>query len=181
MDRLTEATGILRIGGLATRADKAEKSQLRRTAPVEDLRQRYQAQEGTGPPPGVERGPSGWWNTVVQSRLAQVQNILRIGRLPSTADEPPPRPLRHREGVEDLRAGFRGDDGKQQPLQDLGDQNNQAESPQGILRRKEPSRDLRVRFANDSRLQPGQGLRRRPRFNDLRGLYQADPDDDLAL
>lgn len=185
MERLTEAAGMLRIGGLETRADKAEQSQLRRAAPVDDLRQRHQDQEGTGPPPGVERAPVGWWNTVVQSRLAQVQNLLRIGRLPSTTDEPPPRPLRRREGVEDLRAGLHEDGERQaqsqQAPQDLRDQNDQAESPQGVLRRQRSSRDLRVRFTDDAGRQPGRGLRRRPRFNDLRGRYQADPDDDLAL
>lgn len=59
MDRLTEAAGLLRIAGVANQADRAEQPQLRRVAPVENLRQRYQEQEGTAPhaPPSSPEPP----------------------------------------------------------------------------------------------------------------------------
>ncbi|POS69267.1 hypothetical protein DHEL01_v212339 [Diaporthe helianthi] len=188
MDRLTEAAGILRISGLATVADKAERSRPRRVAPVDDLRQRFQDQEVSGPPPSVGQAPAGWMATMVQSRLAQLQNLLslNIGRLPSAADQPPPQPLRRRGGVDDLRAGFRqgslrrreaADDMRAAFLQGDGPR-AQPQSRRGILRRSRPGRDLRVQFADQV---PGRQARRRPRFNDSTGSYQADPDDDLAL
>lgn len=175
---------MLRISGMATVADKAERSAPRRVVPVEDLRQRYQDQEGSGPrpPPGVNQAPFGWMATTVQSRLAQLQNLLDIGRLPSAADQIPPRPVRRREGADDLRAAFlQGDGPHVQPSQGYGYQENQAQSPPGILHRNRPGRDLRVRFAGQGGLPPGRQLRRRPRFNDLTRSYQADPDDYLAL
>ena len=198
MDRLTRAAELLRIGGVANMADKAEKTPSRSLEPVKNLRQRYQEQEGTGPaqPPATQQAPAGWWDTMVYSRLAQLQNLLNIGRLPSTADEPPPRPVRRRGGIDDLRARFHEDaEGQPQPPQPP---QNVAPSgpvddlealiydlpaqPRGILRRSRPVRDLRVRFADDAGpSSQSRGLRRRPRFNDLRGRYQADVDDDLAL
>ncbi|KAG8162278.1 hypothetical protein KVR01_008043 [Diaporthe batatas] len=200
MDRLTEAAGMLRISGMATVADKAERLAPRRVAPVDDLRQIYQDQEGSDRPPGIKQAPFGWMATMVQSRLAQLQNLLNIGRLPSTANQTPTRPLRRRDGVDDLRAGFRqgslrrrertddlraaflqGDGSHMPPPQRPEYQNNQVQPPPGVLRRNRPGRDLRVRFADQVGPPPGRRLRRRPRFNNLIGSYQADPDDDLAL
>lgn len=199
MDRLTEAAGMLRIGGLATRAEKSEQSRLRRAETVEDLRQRYREQEGSAPPEGGQRASFGWWNTVISSRIAQVQNLLNVGLLPSQADQPPPRPLRPAQQVDDPRALFQQDAQRQaqppaqppQLPQDVGpgglagelrgQNNNQADRPRGILRSNRPARDSRVRFANDVGSRIGRGLRRRPRFNDIRGRYQQDGDDDFAL
>lgn len=195
MDRLTEAAGMLRIGGLANRAEKAEQSLLHRAEPVEDLRLTYQEQEGFAPPEGVQRAPLGWWNTVVQSRIAQVQNLLNVGLLPSQADQPPPRPLRRSQQVDDPRARFQQDAQRQAQAQQApqnasprgladelrGENNPRVERPRGILRSDPPARDLRVRFANNAGSRIGRGLRRRPQFNDIRGRYQQDGDDDLAL
>lgn len=182
MDRLTEAAGMLRISGLANRADKEEQPQLRRVAPEENLRQKYQELESK------RRAPrSWWWNNTISNRIAQLQNVIYANVVPLQEDQRPPPPLRHVEGVDDLRGRFQQDAQQlaQQP-QNLGrrradeprDQNNnQSAPPRGILRRRGPVRDLRVRFADG--VAPG-GLRRRPRMNDLRGRYQADADDDLA-
>lgn len=191
MDRLTEAAGMLRIGGLANRADKAEQPRLRRVAPEENVRQRYQEQEGTGPAERRQRGPfNWWWNNVISNRIAQVQNVIYANVVPLQEDRPPPPALRRVPGVDDLRAGFQQDVQRQaQPPQNLGPgeradeprgrNNDQAEPPRGILRHNRPARNVGVQFAEGPR--PGRGLHRRPRMNDLRGRYQADVDDDLAL
>lgn len=193
MDRLTEAAGMLRIGGLANRADKAEGARLRRAAPVENLRQRYQEQEGTAAPERPQRAPfNWWWNNAITNRIAQVQNVIYARVEPLQADNSPPPPLRPVPGVDDLRTRFRQDEQRQaRPQQGPGpsrppepprsQSNNQAEPRRGILRRSSPARDLRVRFADDAGPSPGRGLRRRPPINDLRGRYQQDVDDDLAL
>ncbi|KAJ0117223.1 hypothetical protein J7T55_003633 [Diaporthe amygdali] len=110
MERLADAAEMLRIGGLATRAEKAEQSRLRRVAPVGNIRQQFQDGEGPPPSPGVRRAPVGWWDTVVQSRFAQLQNLLNIGRLPSPADDPPPRDLRRRRPLNDLRGRYRAEE-----------------------------------------------------------------------
>lgn len=194
MDRLTEAAGLLRIGGVANQADRAEEPQLRRIAPVDNLRQRYQKQEAAAPPAPPERPRRArfnwWWNNVISDRIAQLQNVIytRVEPLPPN---PPPPPLRGVPGVENLRARFQQDAQRQpQPLQNLGQGgpaveprgqgNDQPQPPQGILRDNRPARDVRVQFANDVGPPPGRGLRRRPRMNDLRERYAADADDDLA-
>lgn len=183
MDRLAEAAGMLRISGLANRADKAEQPQLRRVAPEENLRQKYKEQESK------LRAPSSWWwNNTISNRIAQLQNVIYANVVPLQEDQRPPPALRHVEGVDDLRERFQQDEQRQaQPPQNLGpggrvdesrgQNNDQSAPPRGILRRRGPVRDLRVRFADG--VAPG-GLRRRPRMSDLRGRYQADADDDLA-
>lgn len=186
MDRLTEAAGMLRVGGLANMADKAEQPQLRRVAPDENLRQRYQEQEGTEPAVRPQRF-NWWWNNVISNRIAQVQNIIYANVVPLQGDRPPPPPLRRVSGEDNLRALFQQDHQRQpQNLgpderidQPRGRNNDQAEPSRGILRHSRPAGDMRVRFAEGP--PPGRGLRRRPRMNDMRGRYQADPDDDLSL
>lgn len=195
MDRLTEAAGLLRIGGVANQADRAEEPQVRRVAPVENIRQRYQEQEAAAPPapPAPPERPrrarfNWWWNNVISDRMAQLQNVI-YARVEPLPPNPPPPPLRGVPGVENLRARFQQDAQRQpQPPQDLGQGgpaveprgqgNDQPQPPQGILRDNRPARDVRVRFAEGP--PPGRGLRRRPRINDLRGQYAADADDDLA-
>lgn len=183
MDRLTEAAGMLRISGIANRADRADAPRLRRVAPVENLRQRAQDQQGPAAPEGSQQGSSKWWwNNAIANRIGQIQHTIYAKIVPLQGDEPPAPPLRHSQGVGDLRARFQQDaQGLAQPPQDPPQNNDQAEQPRGILRRSRPVRDLRVRFANDAGPQVGRGLRTRPRINDLRGRYQADADDDLAL
>lgn len=192
MDRLTEAAGMLRISGLANRANKLEQPQLRRVAPEENLRQKYQEQESRWRAPRTW-----WWNNTISNRIAQLQNVIYADVVPLQEDQRPPPPLRHVEGVDNLRERFQQDEQRQaQPPQpelrrvegeeDLrgrfqqdaprGQNNDQSAPPRGILRRRGPVRDLRVRFADG--VAPG-GLRRRPRMSDLRGRYQADADDVL--
>lgn len=195
MDRLTEAAGRLRITGVANQADKAEQPQLRRVAPVENLRQRYQEQEGGAPPAPPERprrGPFNWWSSkAISNRIAELQNII-YARVEPLPENPPPPPLRRVPGIDDLRAPFQqGAQRPPQPRQNLGrgsradeprgQNDDQPQPARGILRNNRPARDVRVRFADDAGPPPGRGLRRRPRINDLRGRYAADADDDLAL
>lgn len=182
---------MLRIGGVANLADRAEAPQLRRVAPVENLRQRYQEQEVAAPPERPRRARGNWWwNNVISDRITELQNII-YARVEPLPPNPPPPPLRRVPGVDDLRARFQQDAQRQpQPPQNLGQggpagqprgQNIvQPQPPRGILRNNRPARDVRVRFADDVGPPPGRGLRRRPRINDLRGRYAADADDDLT-
>ncbi|KAG6360795.1 hypothetical protein INS49_011862 [Diaporthe citri] len=170
MDRLTEAAGMLRIGGLANQADRAEEPQLRRVAPVENLRQEHQEQEAAAPPERPRPAPSNWWwNNVISDRIAQLQNVI-YARVVPLPPNPPPPPLHRVPGVDDLRARFQQDAQRQpQPPQNLGQggradeprgqNNDQSQPPRGILRNNRPARDVRVRFAEGVPSPSRRGLR----------------------